>query len=314
VTVPIVRTVAELRMIVAQWRREGASVAVVPTMGALHEGHLTLVRAALEKADRVIVTLFINSKQFSNAADLAAYPRTEEQDAAKLAPIGAHLLYAPDAVQMYPDGFATTVSVSGVSEGMCGAFRPGHFDGVATVVGKLFLQTGADLAFFGEKDFQQLHVVRRMARDLDIPVSVVGCPTVRETDGLALSSRNVRLSTAERQAAPRLASMLFEAGRQIAGGAPISRTLSGARAAILAAGYQQVEYLELRTEDDLKPMQVLDRPARLLAAAWLGETRLIDNVRLLPQQSSVGVFAGGGRGGLLAANAISPHVYARRQK
>lgn len=220
--VPIVRAVADLRTIVAGWRREAASIAVVPTMGALHEGHLSLVRAALEKADRVIVTLFVNPKQFNSAADLAAYPRTEVEDAAKLAPLGAHLLYAPDAAEIYPEGFATAVSVGGVSEGLCGAFRPGHFDGVATVVAKLFLQTGADLAFFGEKDFQQLHVVRRMARDLDIPITVIGCPTVREEDGLALSSRNVRLSLAERLAAPKLASILHSSrtDRQRSAGQP----------------------------------------------------------------------------------------------
>ena len=192
-TVPIVRTVGELRATVSGWRREGAKVAVVPTMGALHEGHLSLVRAALVRADRVIATLFVNPKQFNNATDLAAYPRTEVQDAAKIGPVGAHLLYAPDATEIYPPGFATTVSVSGVSEGLCGRFRPGHFDGVATVVAKLFLQTGADLAFFGEKDFQQLLVVRRMARDLDIPIEIVSCPTIRESDGLAMSSRNARM-------------------------------------------------------------------------------------------------------------------------
>ena len=163
-------------------------------MGALHEGHLSLVEAALSRCDRVIVTLFVNPKQFNSAEDLAAYPRTENDDAAKLAPTGAHLLYVPNPDEIYPEGFATTVSVSGVGEGLCGAGRPGHFDGVATVVAKLFLQTGAEIAFFGEKDFQQLHVVRRMAKDLDIPIEVVGCPTVREADGLALSSRNVRLS------------------------------------------------------------------------------------------------------------------------
>ncbi|RWI62520.1 pantoate--beta-alanine ligase, partial [Mesorhizobium sp.] len=192
-SIPIIRTVADLRKTVAVWRQEGLRVAVVPTMGALHEGHLSLVRAALDRADRVIVTLFVNPKQFNSPDDLAAYPRTEHEDAAKLAPLGAHVLYAPHASEMYPDGFATTVSVSGVSDGLCGAFRAGHFDGVATVVAKLFLQTGADLAFFGEKDFQQLHVVRRMARDLDIPIEIVACPTVREEDGLAMSSRNVRL-------------------------------------------------------------------------------------------------------------------------
>ena len=280
--VPIVRAVADLRTIVAGWRREAASIAVVPTIGALHEGHLSLVRAALEKADRVIVTLFVNPKQFNSAADLAAYPRTEVEDAAKLAPLGAHLLYAPDAAEIYPEGFATAVSVGGVSEGLCGAFRPGHFDGVATVVAKLFLQTGADLAFFGEKDFQQLHVVRRMARDLDIPITVIGCPTVREEDGLALSSRNVRLSLAERLAAPKLASILHTAAGQIANGAPVSLTLAEARAAILSAGYREVEYLELRADADLRPLNALYCPARLLVAAWLGNTRLIDNVEVVP--------------------------------
>ncbi|NGO52982.1 pantoate--beta-alanine ligase [Allomesorhizobium camelthorni] len=285
-SVPIVRTVAALREIVAAWRRSGASVAVVPTMGALHEGHLSLVRSALQTADRVIVTLFVNPRQFNNAADLAAYPRTENEDAAKLAPLGAHLLYVPDPEEMYPAGFATTVSVSGVSEGLCGAFRPGHFDGVATVVAKLFLQTGADLAFFGEKDFQQLHVVNRMVRDLDIPVTVVPCPTVREADGLALSSRNVRLSPAERSVAPKLASVLLETAERLANGSPVMPTLDEARVAILAAGYREVEYLELRAETDLQSLAGLDRPARLVAAAWLGETRLIDNISTSPSVSS----------------------------
>ncbi|MER9442391.1 pantoate--beta-alanine ligase [Mesorhizobium sp. M0340] len=279
-SVPIVRSVAQLRQIVAAWRREGVRIAVVPTMGVLHEGHLSLVRAALVKADRVIVTLFVNPKQFNSQADLAAYPSTEDEDAAKLAPLGAHLLYAPDAEEMYPAAFATTVSVSGVSEGLCGAFRPGHFDGVATVVSKLFLQTSADFGFFGEKDFQQLQLVRRMARDLDIPITIVPCPTVREADGLALSSRNVRLSPAERAVAPELPSVLLETAERLARGSPVLPTLAEARAAILAAGYREVEYLELRDEADLRPMTSLDRPARLLVAAWLGGTRLIDNVRI----------------------------------
>ncbi|RUV45153.1 pantoate--beta-alanine ligase, partial [Mesorhizobium sp. M5C.F.Ca.IN.020.29.1.1] len=249
-SISIVRTVAELRRTEAAWRSEGLKVAVVPTMGTLHEGHLSLVRAALERADRVIVTLFVNPKQFNSAADLAAYPRTEHEDATKLAPLGAHILYVPDGAEMYPDGFATTVSVGGVSEGLCGAFRPGHFDGVATVVAKLFLQTGADLAFFGEKDFQQLHVVRRLARDLDIPIDIVACPTVREEDSLAMSSRNVRLSPSERQVAPKLAEILFEAAARIAGRAPVDATLDEARAAIAAAGFARIEYLELRAEED----------------------------------------------------------------
>lgn len=278
--VSIVRTLAELRSTVAGWRREGATIAVVPTMGALHEGHLSLVRAALERAERVIVTLFVNPRQFNSAADLAAYPRTENDDAAKLAPLGAHMLYAPEAGEIYPQGFATTVSVSGVSEGLCGAFRPGHFDGVATVVAKLFLQTGADLAFFGEKDFQQLLVVRRMARDLDIPIEIVACPTVREADGLALSSRNVRLSPAERAIAPKLAEVLVATSRRLAAGDAVEAALREGRAAILAAGFDRVEYLELRAGDDLAPLDGLRRPARLLVAAWLGQTRLIDNLEV----------------------------------
>lgn len=285
-SVPIVRTVAALRATVAQWRHAGQRVAVVPTMGALHEGHLSLVRAAQQQADRVIVTLFVNPKQFNSAADLAAYPRTEEADAAKLAPLGADLLYAPDGDAMYPDGFATNVSVTGVSEGLCGAFRPGHFDGVATVVAKLFLQTGADVALFGEKDFQQLHVVRRMARDLDIPIEVVGCPTVREPDGLALSSRNIRLSPAERQIAPSLAAALLDAAGELAGGAAVQPALAAARTKILAAGFRSVEYLELRSEAALEPLAALDRPARLLVAVWLGDVRLIDNVKVEQRQAA----------------------------
>jgi pantoate--beta-alanine ligase len=280
-SVEIVRNVAALRDIVAAWHGEGLRIGVVPTMGALHEGHLSLVRAALEKTDRVIVTLFVNPKQFNSAADLAAYPRTENEDAAKLAPLGAHVLFCPDGDEMYPPGFATTVSVAGVSEGLCGAHRPGHFDGVATVVAKLLLQTGADLAFFGEKDFQQLHVVRRLASDLNIPVGIVGCPTVREEDGLALSSRNVRLSEQERAAAPALARVLFDTAEQIAKGAAVAGALAKAREEIVAAGYREVEYLELRGEDDLAPMTALDRPGRLLVAASLGETRLIDNVKVV---------------------------------
>lgn len=279
-SVPRIRTVDALRKTIARWRRAGGRIGVVPTMGALHEGHLSLVRAAMTQADRVIVTLFVNPMQFNNQGDLAAYPRTEAEDAAKLAPLGPHLLYAPGADEMYPPGFATTISVGKVGEGLCGTFRPGHFDGVATVVTKLFLQTGADIAFFGEKDFQQLHVVRRLVRDLDMPIEIVACPTVREDDGLALSSRNVRLSASERRVAPRLAEILFGAAGRLCAGEPVERVLDEARQAILAAGYARVDYLELRGEDDLAPLGALDRSARLLVAAWLGQTRLIDNVKV----------------------------------
>lgn len=280
---PIIRTRDELRARVQAWRAEGDRIAVVPTMGALHEGHLSLVRAALERAERVVVTLFVNPRQFNSAADLAAYPRTETADAARLATIGGHLvLYAPGVEEMYPSGFATTISVAGVSAGLCGAHRPGHFDGVATVVAKLLLQTQADLALFGEKDFQQLHVVRRLARDLDLPTTILGRPTVREADGLALSSRNQRLSPADRAVAPRLAEALRAAAARLSGGAPLDPVLAEARAAILAGGYREVEYLELRAEEDLAPLTAADRPARLLVAAWLGEVRLIDNVEVRP--------------------------------
>jgi pantoate--beta-alanine ligase len=287
VSVPIVRRVAGLRAITESWRREGALIGVVPTMGALHEGHLSLVRAALKKADRVVVTLFVNPKQFNSASDLDAYPRTEHCDAAKIASLGADLLYAPDSNEIYPEGFSTNVSVAGVSEGLCGAFRPGHFDGVATVVTKLFLQTDADYGFFGEKDYQQCHVVRRLVRDLDIGIEIVRCPTVRESDGLALSSRNVRLTAMEREIAPKLAEALYSAARCIQSGASVNRTIKEAKARIAAGGFSKVEYLELRAEEDLRPMVKLDGPARLLAAAWLGETRLIDNVSVTQRTGGI---------------------------
>jgi pantoate--beta-alanine ligase len=284
---PIVRTVSDLRRTVAGWRAEGLSVGLVPTMGALHEGHLSLVRAGLARTDRVIVTLFVNPKQFNNPADLAAYPCTEAEDAAKLVTAGAHLLYAPDAEEIYPGGFSTTVWVAGASEDMEGRFRPGHFEGVATVVAKLFLQSGADLAFFGEKDFQQLQVVRRMALDLDIPIEVVACPTIRETDGLAMSSRNLRLSPAERALAPRLAAVLFDAAEKLAAGAEADPLLAASKDALGRAGFGEVEYIELRSEASLAPLSRASEPARLLAAVWLGQVRLIDNVAVAARASFI---------------------------
>jgi len=281
-TVPIVRTIADLRSAVRAWRAAGESVSVVPTMGALHEGHLSLVRAAKEQSDRVIVTLFVNPKQFNDAGDLSDYPRTEADDAAKLAVLGVDLLYAPATSEIYPSGFTTNVSVSGVSEGLCGAARAGHFDGVATVVAKLFIQTEADLAFFGEKDFQQLQVVKRMARDLDIPIEIVACPTVRQPDGLALSSRNVQLSKAERALAPVLAQTLFAAAGRIEAGNEVATVLRDAIVALEDAGFDKVDYLELRAENGLRVLDSLIEPARLLAAAHLGETRLIDNIAVRP--------------------------------
>ncbi|WP_336066266.1 pantoate--beta-alanine ligase [Nitratireductor rhodophyticola] len=278
----ILRTVAELRERVRTWRCAGERVAVVPTMGALHEGHLSLVEAAKARAERVIVTLFVNPRQFNDESDLAAYPRTEADDAAKLAPLAVDVLFAPAVEEMYGSGFSTTVSVSGVSDGLCGAHRPGHFDGVATVVSKLLLQSEADIACFGEKDFQQLLVVRRLAADLNIPVEIVGCPTVREVDNLALSSRNMRLTTEQRRIAPTIADVLLKSAAHLATGSDAAPVLEAARNALQKAGFDRVEYFELRDAETLEPVQRADRPARLLAAAWLGETRLIDNVPVVP--------------------------------
>lgn len=277
-----IRTVAALRTRVAGWHAQGFRVGVVPTMGALHEGHMSLVRIAQANADRVVVTLFVNPTQFNNQDDLAAYPRTEADDAAKLDAFDVDVLYAPDAAEMYPRGFATSVSVSGVSEGLCGAFRPGHFDGVATVVAKLLLQAGADCAVFGEKDFQQLAVIRRVVADLDVPVEIIPGPTVREPDGLALSSRNVRLSKEGRTKAPALAAALFDAAEKLGQGADLQESLEAARQAICAAGFTEIEYLELSDTATLKPLDALDAPARLLVAAWLDGVRLIDNVPVAP--------------------------------
>ncbi|WPZ14340.1 pantoate--beta-alanine ligase [Nitratireductor rhodophyticola] len=278
----ILRTVAELRERVRTWRCAGERVAVVPTMGALHEGHLSLVEAAKARAERVIVTLFVNPKQFNNASDLATYPRTEADDAAKLAPLAVDVLFAPAVEEMYGSGFSTTVSVTGVSDGLCGAHRPGHFDGVATVVSKLLLQSEADIACFGEKDFQQLLVVRRLAADLNIPVEIVGCPTVREADRLALSSRNVRLTPEERRVAPAIARILFDSAERLAAGTEAGPVLEQARRELETAGFDRVEYFELRDAETLAPVAKVGSAARLLAAAWLGNTRLIDNVPVLP--------------------------------
>lgn len=247
-------------------------------MGALHEGHLALAQAARSDCDRVIVTIFVNPKQFNNPEDLAKYPRTEERDAALLSPMGIDIIFIPGADDVYPAGFATTVSVDAIGAPLEGEFRPGHFDGVATVVAKLFGMTQADRAYFGEKDYQQLLVVRRMARDLNIAIEVVGCPTVREADGLAMSSRNARLGKAERKIAPALHAAMRKAAKSVAKGVAEHEALSVARKEILAAGFSGIDYLEFRDAETLAAMDRVDRPARLLAAAWLGGVRLIDNI------------------------------------
>jgi pantoate--beta-alanine ligase len=275
---PIVRSVADLRTQVAAWRRAGATVGMVPTMGALHEGHLSLVRLAKTQADHVLASVFVNPTQFAPGEDFDAYPRNEAKDAALLASAGCDLLYAPTVAEMYAPGFATTVTVSGVSAPLEGEKRPTHFAGVATVVCKLLNQAGPDLAVFGEKDYQQLQVIKRMAADLDLPVRILGGPTLRADDGLALSSRNAYLSDAERKVAGRLNVIMRELAAAVAGGAAVGPAESKAAADLLAAGFDKVDYIEVRRADDLGPAHRVDGSARILAAAWLGRTRLIDNM------------------------------------
>jgi pantoate--beta-alanine ligase len=276
----VVRTVADLRARVRTWRAGGERVGFVPTMGALHEGHLSLVRLARERADHVVASVFVNPTQFGPNEDFDAYPRTEARDAELLASAGCELLFAPDVAEMYAPGFSTTITVAGVSEPLDGAARPGHFAGVATVVSKLLLQTAADVAVFGEKDYQQLQVIRRLVRDLDIPVEIVGAPTARAPDGLALSSRNAYLSAEERPAAPALARALTAAAEQLRAGAAVDETEAQARAALEAAGFRKIDYVEVRAADDLARLGPgpIAAPARILAAAVLGRTRLIDNM------------------------------------
>ncbi|SDF30802.1 pantoate--beta-alanine ligase [Thalassobaculum litoreum] len=278
----VARTIADLRSLVAAWRRAGLSVGLVPTMGALHAGHLSLVAASQDVCDRTIVSIFVNPKQFAPGEDLDTYPRTWDSDLAALRDVGAHAVFAPIPSEVYPAGHATTVSVANLTDCLDGIARPGFFDGVATVVAKLFLQSGADKAFFGEKDFQQFLVVRRMAADLDIPIDVIGCPTVREADGLALSSRNTYLSAAERAQAPRLHQEMVKVAHRIrSGDGDISAACADAIAALSAEGFGPIDYIELRDAETLAALTGTDpviRPARLFAAARLGETRLIDNI------------------------------------
>ncbi|MBL8550159.1 MAG: pantoate--beta-alanine ligase [Hyphomonadaceae bacterium] len=277
----IVRDVNALRAQIAAWRSAGERSALVPTMGALHEGHLSLVRLARTQAKRVVASLFVNPKQFAAHEDLGTYPRDEQGDAEKLAGAGCDLLYAPEAAAMYPPGFATSVSVAEVSAPLEGEIRPHFFGGVATVVAKLFLQAPCDVAVFGEKDYQQLLVVKRMARDLDFPIGIIGGETVREADGLAMSSRNAYLSEAERATAGKLNVILREAVARLEtarGGIPAVE--KKAIAQLTEAGFAPVDYVSVRDADDLGafPGDIVVRPARILAAAWIGKTRLIDNM------------------------------------
>ena len=249
---PIVRTrTQQLRARVAAWRAMGESVALVPTMGALHAGHLSLVHLAKARATRAVASLFVNPSQFAPHEDFEAYPRDETRDASLLAEAGCDLLYAPAVGEMYPPGFSTSVVVAGVSASMEGAARPSHFPGVATIVGKLLIQAAPDIAVFGEKDYQQLQVIRRLVADLDLPARIVGAPIVRDGDGLALSSRNAYLTPAQRAVAPRLHQTLRAAAQALAGGEAVAEVEARSRQALLAAGFQQVDYFEVRDPDDL---------------------------------------------------------------
>ena len=277
----IFRDIPALRSAVEMLKRDGR-VALVPTMGALHDGHIALVEEARRHADHVVVSIFVNPRQFGPNEDLDAYPRREAKDAQMLQAAGVALLWAPPVEVMYPDGHATNISLSGVTEGLDGAARPGHFDGVATVVTKLFNQVQPNVALFGEKDYQQLAVIRRMVRDLDLPVEIVGVPTQRAEDGLALSSRNAYLSEDERHNALALPRALGEAARQMEKGAAVDAAIARAIAMLAAHGFDPVDYVSLCDAQTLEPMAVLDRPARLLGAAKLGRTRLIDNIAVNP--------------------------------
>jgi pantoate--beta-alanine ligase len=280
--VQIIQQREVLRNAVAALRGDGRTVALVPTMGALHDGHLHLVREAIRRADHAVVSIFVNPRQFGANEDLDAYPRQLERDARLLEQEGVAVLWAPTVQEMYPDGYATNVSVAGVSEGLCGGSRPGHFDGVATVVLKLFNQVRPDLALFGEKDWQQLAVIRRMARDLDLTQpsadAIHGITTVREADGLAMSSRNAYLSPADRQRAAALPQAMQETANALRAGHPKAEALADLRAAILSAGFAGIDYTELRDGDSLLTVDSLQAGARLFVAARIGGTRLIDNV------------------------------------
>ena len=277
-----IRQLKPLRKAIAALRTEGGKVAFVPTMGALHAGHLALVADARKRAAHVVVSIFVNPKQFGPNEDLSAYPRRAAKDSAMLNEAGVSVLWMPEVETMYPAGHTTNISVGGVGDGLDGAARPGHFDGVATVVAKLFNQVRPDVALFGEKDFQQLAVIRRMVADLDFGIEIVGVPTERDEDGLALSSRNVYLTDEERLQARALPRALGAAAAAIEAGGDVAEALARAESALLEGGFQSVDYVALCDAAGMSPLTALDRPARLLAAARIGAARLIDNVAVSP--------------------------------
>lgn len=277
--VPHVSTVVDLRGLTRAWRIAGDSVALVPTMGALHDGHLELVRLARARATRVVVSIFVNPTQFAPHEDFSRYPRTLEADLARLAATPCDLVWAPAAAEMYPQGFATRIAPAGAAEGLETEFRPHFFGGVATVCTKLFNQVAPDFVVFGEKDYQQLCVIRQIVRDLDMAIHVVGAPTVREADGLAMSSRNRYLAEAERRVAPAMNRILRDLADEVAAGNAVEASEHSARESLLAAGFARVDYVAVRDAETLAPADPSSgRPLRALAAAWLGTTRLIDNV------------------------------------
>lgn len=282
-TLPAVRTRAELSEKVKAWKDKGIRVGFVPTMGALHDGHLSLVQTALQSCDRVVASIFVNPTQFAPHEDFDDYPRTEETDRLKLKSAGADLAYIPSVEEMYPDGSVTNVRVEGMSDLLDGIYRPHFFYGVTTIVARLFLHVQPDVAVFGEKDYQQLQIIRRMVRDLAFPVEIVGGETIRDEDGLAQSSRNAYLTKDERAAAPAIKQALDAAADALAKGARVDETLDAACAHIQNAGFQSIDYVSAINPADLSdlplgPVQT-GFEGRLLAAAWLGKTRLIDNIR-----------------------------------
>lgn len=279
----IIRTVNDLRKQTAKWREAGKSIALVPTMGALHEGHLSLVKLAAKKADKVVVSIFVNPAQFGPNEDLARYPRDEAGDLKKLSTSGCDLVWAPSVAEMYPDGFSTRIQPGTAAEGLEGAYRPHHFGGVATVCCKLFSQVTPDVAIFGQKDYQQLCVLLQMVRDLNLPLKITGAPTRREKDGLAMSSRNAYLTPEEREIAPQLYAALSELAERIGSGADIVSSVANAKLKIKAAGFQKIDYVEVRDAESLQTVDDMSdtmpkSPLRILAAVWLGKTRLIDNI------------------------------------
>jgi pantoate--beta-alanine ligase len=274
----IVRTVTELRERVGAWRKENQSVALIPTMGSLHAGHLSLMQLGREQSNKVVATIFVNPLQFSPSEDFETYPREENDDVRKLIDEDVDLLFAPDVKEMYQTGATTTINVGGLTDSLCAVSRPGFFDGVATVVTKLLLQALPDVAIFGEKDYQQLLVIKRLVADLDIPVEIIGGPTIRELDGLALSSRNVYLDPKARSIAPAIYNILNRYASAISKGNDIEKCLKLAKKDIQDAGFGKIDYLDLRNEQTLQRCTTKEEPSRLFAAVWLGSTRLIDNI------------------------------------